>query len=375
LEIEIINKFIQENKFNELNSYLEQKLTKEVEGNINFELVTIFNLAVNLKEKISGKNFYYFWKRLILNGKVKLANESAEVYLSYLIKYKRINRIKKFLFELETTNKKSNFLKYQEIASALLGKKEPYKKAKEKEEIVDWRESVEVELKEKIKGFNHWNLEIIKLIYEYVLKYYFNEEVFLKFKNEIYKNEKYKSAYLKLLSNKKVNIEVKKISEKNSINLKVDYDQLAYEIISGKVDSLEVEQSKIIVSIGLMDEAELLKNGIEMIIAFRLLEMEIVVIYLCDLMLQRINNDQAKANLYFMKTEMLFDNKKFFEAKEVIHFVLNKVPLLVHEKIGFLILLKNIYELEKKNENLGLIKKEIAELKKTVEKNNLNRIS
>jgi hypothetical protein len=72
---------------------------------------------------------------------------------------------------------------------------------------------------------------------------------------------------------------------------------------------------------------------------------------------------------------MLFDKKMFFEAKEIINFVLNKEPLLAHEKIGFLMLLKNIYELENKNENIDLIKKEISELKKNVQKISLNRIS
>jgi hypothetical protein len=112
-----------------------------------------------------------------------------------------------------------------------------------------------------------------------------------------------------------------------------------------------------------------------MIIAFRLLEMELVVAFLCDLMLQKNIKEQEKASLYFMKIEMLFDNKKYYEAKEMVQFVLSNIPLLAQEKIGFLILLKNIYEQEKKNENLALINKEINELKKHIEKNNLNRIS
>jgi tetratricopeptide (TPR) repeat protein len=307
-------------------------------------LVSIFE-SIDRKYREEQAQRYYFemWKIAFHVGKIKLAKSYAEFILDYLIELKRVPAIKKLISDFSEIGLMKSHVKYQNL-DIILGKKNGFllddcEGSEAHPEM--WKDSRPA-LKNFLTMNEEWGLEWWKLAYEYVLKFYYDREIFLILasKSEQLKKSVHKNNFISFLKSKKVNIEnieIKNIASSQSKDptLHVDYDQLAIDVMSGAIEPSITEQKRILISIQELSEVELLTKGKDMIVAFGLLGMDKVVVSLCEKIIPLLTAVDQKAGIQFMMAQSLFNSGSFHKVIDVVDDTFGKEPLLPEEILAF----------------------------------------
>lgn len=344
LEIEQLHRLIDEKKWTLVLGELDLKISERSSSEDNESIIWIFeNLDGEFRLNHAQRFYSVMWKIAFESGKIRLAKKYVEVLLNNLIEYKRVPALKKLMTELAevkfiTTHKK--FL----MLETILGKRGQFSLEDSsgfEHHPEMWKNSKDI-LRTFLLEETEWTLEHWKLTYEYILKFYYDKELFLLLaeKSHKLKKEKHSEVFLAFLREKKVNLksfEVKapeKTTADNS-SLNVDYDQLAMDVISGVKEPSITEQKRILVSIQNLDDAELLDKGKDMIVAFGLLGMDKVVVRLCERVIPLVKEVKLRAGIQFMLAQALFNNNEFYKVTDLIDDTFETEPLLPDEVLAF----------------------------------------
>ena len=271
-------------------------------------------------------------------GKIKIANDLAETILQYLLEYKRIAAIKVFIKQIETLGfPLKKIKKYELEVSELVGERTGSLKNLEWH-IEHFKTSQEV-LRTFILEQEEWTKKEITLCYEYILRFGYDQEIF---------------KYLDEIKNKSKIDKIDQTEEEVLKNpLKLNYEQIAYDIISGKKSAEELEQSKIIAYFKLHNFNENKEQLKEMVMAFYFLGMNDVVTFLCEKILPSFEDTKERASLAYILIESMLNKNEYLKALQYTENFLGIEPLIGEEKIALEYLrAETCYLLERKQEAL-----------------------
>lgn len=345
LEIEQLHRLIDEKKWTLVLRELDLKISQRSSSEDNESIIWIFeNLDDEYRLDHAQRFYSSMWKIAFESGKIKLAKKYVEALLDYLIEYKRVPALKKLMMELS----EAGFIKVHKkfpMLETILGRKghfslEDSSGFEHHPEM--WKNSKNI-LKNYLLEDQEWTLSHWRLAYEYVLKFYYDKELFLLLaeKARKLKKDSHSENIMVFLRGKKVDLksfEVKspeRLSANKNDSLHVDYDQLAMDVISGVKEPSITEQKRILVSIQNLDDAELLDKGKDMIVAFGLLGMDKVVVRLCERVIPLIKEVKLRAGIQFMLAQALFNNNEFYKVCDLIDDTFETEPLLPDEVLAF----------------------------------------
>jgi hypothetical protein len=331
-----------ENKWTFIFNEIEDQLNKD-EGSDNYEkLVQLFEKIEIKKREEKGIKYYpQMWKIALKAGKVKLANEYALFFMNYLIELKRIPAIKNLINEMQDAGlfkKNMNTGIIENLTGKITLSEGNYSKAHPE----NWKNTKD-KLQQYLSENEVWTIDTWKLVYEFILMFHYDEEIFMLLTEKaiLLNKENHKKNFITFLERKKVNLKVlnnekKNIAgkEKGSIS-STDYDQIALDLVSGITSPSISEQKKILVSIHKMTNVELQEQGKDMIVAFGLLGMDVVVIELCKKIIPLVDEVKKRAGLQFMLAQSLYNNRDYYKAVDLIDDVISTEPLLQEELMAF----------------------------------------
>jgi tetratricopeptide (TPR) repeat protein len=126
---------------------------------------------------------------------------------------------------------------------------------------------------------------------------------------------------------------VKTIEKQN--DYKIDYDVLALEVLSGESAPTSEAQRKVIFSLKDMTEAELLAKGGDMLVAFSLLGMELVVINLGEKLINITDDVKQRASIHYTCAVAMYENQQFHKVIDIVNDIIDIEPLLTEEVMAF----------------------------------------
>lgn len=362
MKINELRQAFNEKDWQEFSQIFESLLQQNLSNDESFEIYNLVSKIDNLTSKNFFNQFfklnYSLWSFCQKLGKVADADRFAEYYLENLIERKKIITLNNFLNELEQSGSlKKKIKKIKMLPSALLGNKESYKNLIGQYEISDWHFEYWGEDSEAFKDYILARPELrkddLKLIYKYILKFNFDEELIIKLleykdlkKDEIENIERF-------LISRKIKIPQKslQITEKNTSHSRIDYDQIAFDLISGKIE-LDVKiEERIIKSLNYLSEEDLKLKGHDMLVAFRLLEMNRVTLAFCEKLLLNLNDIKLRASVMFIKVQTLIELDESYKALDIIDDIILKMPLFGQELSAFWYLKYLAYKQLGKKEN------------------------
>ena len=344
MEIKELHHLIDEKKWALVHQKLELKISERETSEDDESLIQIFeNMDSEYRDLYATNLYLLMWKIAFKSGRIKLTKKYIEKILDHLIEHKRVPALKKLFIEVSQEGVLSHNKKFKMI-DTILGKKsefilEDFYSFEHHPEM--WKDS-----KDALKNFlierNEWNIASWKLAYEFVLKFYYDKEIFLNLAEralDLEKHHYYDKIKLFLIA-KKVNLKEFEVRPPEEIgtkydSLEIDYDQLAMEVISGVKEPSSAEQRRILVSIQNLTEKELLEKGKEMIIAFGLLGMNKVVIGLCERLVPLISEVNPRASIQFMLAQAYYESNEFHKVCDLIDDTFETEPLLQDEAIAF----------------------------------------
>jgi hypothetical protein len=347
LSFEHINQLIIDKKW--------QSIALEIESSLNDQNVDEETL-IELFEKIPSdfRNDHCFnlnrqlWKLALQIGKIKLAKNYAQSAIDHLVKLKRFPFLQNFLAEVKSEGL-HKIEDYTFEISLMQGTNSLEKmKVNDYWETLSihpekWKENKEF-LKQYLMNIEYWNAEQWKLAYEFILNHQFDSAflIHLHSKAEALSKYTHASKLATYLTKKNIQFPSKKsVSKKKSPEkeftekLKIDYDQLALEVISGGQQLSQDEQNRVLISLKNIPSEELKSKGMDMIIAFGLLGMEEVVSSLSERVIPLIDDVRTRASIHFVHVQSLFEKEHFYKVVDVIDDVLAAEPLLIDEITAF----------------------------------------
>lgn len=274
--------------------------------------------------------YYIIWNFLNKSGKVSKALEYANLYLEHLFLYKKMPAIKNFISELKTANFPKKKIEKYEIKYALILGDKKFENTAVFDELFDWHDehwkTHKESLKRSILASTSWNTDLVKMIYEYTLKYYFDQEIMEKYKENILENKKYNKDFINYIKQKEITLFNKKTETKVEQDFTLDYDQLAYSVVTGKKQSHD-DEARVIISIEKMNYEELVQKGPEMLIAFRMLGMSEVVQLLADRLLTFDLSQKEKLSIAYVKCEALSEENDFYGLIKFVEEVIREMEV------------------------------------------------
>lgn len=339
-----LHRLIDEKKWTLIFKELDSILSSELDiDQMDLAIWLFESIDRDYREKNAQKYYLEMWKVAFRAGKIKLAKKYAEFILDYLIEYKRVPAIKKFIVDATHSGlyKKNN--KFNSI-DAILGKKNSFSL----ENYVYFESHPEMlknssqSLKDYLLEEADWDINHWKLAYEFIIKFHYDKDLFVHIahKAAAMKKENHKKNFLNFLTTKKVSLKAfenknTEDSDRTTKALHVDYDQLAMDVISGSLEPSITEQRKILISIkGLTDE-EVIQKGKDMIVAFGLLGMDKVVIELCMRAIPLMSDVKSRASVQFMMAQAMFNSGDFYKVIDLVDDIFENEPLLEIEMNDF----------------------------------------
>lgn len=297
------------------------------------EVNDLIKFFENLKlEQIENFEVYYYivWKFLNKSGKVSKALEFANLYLNNLFLYKKIPAIKSFISELKSANFPKKKIENFEIKLSLILGDKTFENTPIFDELYDWHDehwkTHKESLKRSIIAATNWNSDVVKMIYEYTLKYYFDQEIMEKYKAHILESKKFNKDFISFLKQKEINIFQQNKGVDEKLDFVLDYDQLAYSVVTGKKQNHE-EETRVIVSLENMDYEELIQKGSEMLVAFRMLGMNSVVQFLSDRLLSFDLTPKEKLSVAYIKCEAMSEENDFYGLIKFVEDVIREMEV------------------------------------------------
>lgn len=269
------------------------------------------------------------------SGKVRDAQNYADEALHVLFELKKIPAIAQFITQIKNLGYPAKKLKHYEVwLTELQGKQS--KNLNQLEWHVDHFKSSKEFLKSYLLDEDEWGKDHYALCYEFILRFGHDTEIFERLEN------------LKNTSDEDSCVTPK--TEKSGSKLNFNYEQLAYELISGKRSTEDLEQGKIIAGLKLHDFEKMKKEGFEMATAFRFLGMDEVVLFLCEKLIPLHDDVKSRAGLTFLNIESLMNLEKNYQALHTVDTFLKTEPVYGDEKLALLYLRAEICFLLGKNE-------------------------
>lgn len=345
LEAEQLHRLIDEKKWTLVLHVLDLKISERKTSEDNESIIWVFeNLDADYRAEHAQHFYFVMWKIAFQAGKIKLAKSYVEALLNNLIELKRVPALRKLIRELSDEGLLSTHKKFK-MVDTILGKKNQFSLEDSsgfEHHPEMWKNSKNI-LKNYLMEETDWTPEHWKLAYEYILKFYYDKDLFLLLaeKSRSLKKDAHSEKILAFLRDKKVNLkpfEVKSFaipSVNKSESLNVDYDQLAMDVISGEKEPSITEQKRILVSIQNLNDEELIDKGKDMIVAFGLLGMDKVVVRLCERVIPLIKDVKHRAGIQFMLAQALFNNNEFHKVCDLIDDTFEAEPLLMEEALAF----------------------------------------
>jgi len=288
------------------------------------------------------------WKHALKIGKIKLAKNYAQSAIDHLIKLKRFPYLEKFLEELK--NEGLSKVKINPCEISLMKGNCSLEKINIGENWdklhmhpEKWKSDKDF-LQQFLLSEDDWEIEHWKLVYEFILNFHFDQGILLNLltRAEELNKHTHASKISSFLTSKKIKIHSKKpaiesksIEKKFTENLKVNYDDLALEIISSGQQLTHEEQHKVLLTMRDLSAKELKAKGKEMIVAFGLLGMEEVVGYLHEKVIPLLDDVRTRASISFVYVQSLFEKESYHKMIDVIDEVIANEPLLNDEIIAF----------------------------------------
>lgn len=285
---------------------------------------------IEISEVLEKKNLCL---QAYASGKVRDAQIYAEEVLQALFELKKIPTIVQFITQIKELGYPPKKIKHYEVCLAAL----QGKTAKNLHQL-DWHIDHFKSSKEFLKSYlldeEEWGKDHYGLCYEYILRFGHDSEIFERLEN--------------IKNNKNEETSVGPKSAISSSGLNFNYEQLAYDLISGKKSTEDLEQGKIIAGLKSHD-FENMKEGSEMATAFRFLGMDEVVLFICDKLIPLHVDVKVRAALTFLSIESLMNLEKNYQALQMVEAFLKIEPVYGEEKLALLYLRAEIYFLLGKN--------------------------
>jgi hypothetical protein len=349
LKIEHIHHLVDEKKWTQLLREIAQCIS-DVPCSSDYELLIYAFESIDKKFKEQHARVYYLdmWKVAFNLGKIKLAKSYAEFAILYLAELKRIPQLKKLFQDLHDHKffKTHPMVTYPDFLLGRGGDVATFSDVDPTHLELHpdlWKNS-KVILKEYLITENEWTVTHWKLAYEFILKFYFDKELFFQLTEKAIasENSKHKRKLLLLLERKNIKFQskvkaqsksVEKVEESNSLH--VDYDQLAMDVMSGEVEPSVTEQRKILHSLENLSADEVMTKGKDMVVAFGLLGMDKVVVNLCERIIPSISDVHERASLQFMMAQSLFNSGDYYKTIDLVDDISSVEPLLREELVAF----------------------------------------
>lgn len=294
---------------------------------------------IEISEVLEKKNLCL---QAYASGKVRDAQIYAEEVLQALFELKKIPTIVQFITQIKELGYPVKKIKHYEVwLTALQGK--PTKNLNKLDWHIDHFKSSKEFLKSYLLDEEEWSKDHYGLCYEYILRFGHDDEIFERLEN-IKNNE-----------HEETSMEPKPAIFSSDLNF--NYEQLAYDLISGKKSTEDLEQKKIIAGLKSHDFENMKNEGSEMAIAFRFLGMDEVVLFICDKLIPLLADVEARAGLTFLSIESLMNLDKNYQALQMVEAFLKAEPVYGEEKLALLYLRAEIYFLlGKKKDSLKYFK-------------------
>lgn len=343
MEIEHLHRLIDEKKWTLILHELDHVISKKDSSDDDLILSTFEKIDRKYREQNAQRYYFDLWKIAYRNGKIKLAKAYAEFILDYLIEYKRVPAIKVLINEFQEYGLFKPNKKFK-ISEVILGRATLVDT--DEYEIYEYHPELWKNQKAFLKNYlttkENWELEDWKLAYEYILKFYYEKDLFIQLTQKANSMKKHEShiKFEKFISEKGVKLEAPaavkstKVKEKDIV-LSTDYDQLAMDVMSGVLEPSITEQKRILVSIQDLTNEEIQQKGKDMIIAFGLLGMDQVVVSLCERAIPLISDVKERASLIFMQAQSLFNKGDFYKVIDLVNDTFSREALVPEEAIAF----------------------------------------
>lgn len=343
MEIEHLHRLIDEKKWTLILHELDHVISKKDSSDDDLILSTFEKIDRKYREQNAQRYYFDLWKIAYRNGKIKLAKAYAEFILDYLIEYKRVPAIKVLINEFQEYGLFKPNKKFK-ISEVILGRATLVDT--DEYEIYEYHPELWKNQKTFLKNYlttkENWELEDWKLAYEYILKFYYEKDLFIQLTQKANSMKKHEShvKFEKFISEKGVKLEAPaavkstKVKEKDIV-LSTDYDQLAMDVMSGVLEPSITEQKRILVSIQDLTNDEIQQKGKDMIIAFGLLGMDQVVVSLCERAVPLISDVKERASLIFMQAQSLFNKGDFYKVIDLVNDTFSREALVPEEAIAF----------------------------------------
>lgn len=343
MEIEHLHRLIDEKKWTLILHELDHIISKKDSSDDNLILSTFEKIDRKYREQNAQRYYFDLWKIAYRKGKIKLAKAYAEFILDYLIEYKRVPAIKILINEFQEYGLfKPN--KRFHISDVILGKSTL--NDTDEFEIYEYHPELWKNQKTFLRNYlttrEDWELEDWKLAYEYILKFYYDKDLFIQLTHQAALMRKHEShaIFEKFISEKGVKLTVPAVSrptkaKEKDIVLSADYDQLAMDVMSGAIEPSITEQKRILISIQDLTNEEIQQKGKDMIIAFGLLGMDQVVVSLCERAIPLTTDVKERASLIFMQAQSLFNKGDFYKVIDLVDDTFSREALVPEEAMAF----------------------------------------
>lgn len=345
MSLEHINQLLKNKDWATVAHSLEESINSDSDPRLIIDLFE--KIPLSYREENCFHIFLKLWQPALSAGKLKLARDYAQLIIFHLIRLKRFP----YLAELIQEFKKNGLtkLKFPEEEIEIIRGIYPVDKLQPSEswDLVSlhpekWKESRSF-LKNYLMQSDEWQADQWKLAYEYILNFHFDLDILflisqkasdLKKTEHVHKFEKYFSSNglgSGLLSQKKFTEAT--AAPVNSTHF--DYDELALHVMSGELEPSRDEQRKVLITLKDIEDSELLVKGKDMIVAFSLLGMEEVVLYLCRRTIPLLQDLKSKISLHYTCAQTLFDRGNYHSLIDYVDDMTEKEPLLKEERIAF----------------------------------------
>ncbi len=347
MDFEQINQLIKDKKWTDVVFNIEIALSKNNDEEIA-DLISMFeSIDRGFREKNCLNLFLKLWRPALKLGKIKSAKEYSFQAAEILVKFKRTPSLKILLNDLKSAGiTKTN--PYELTAMVISG----HALANQASNKHDYWEQMQMHpekwklskdfLKTYLLQGENWETDHWKLAYEFILNFSFDKDLMFLLADK--SEELNKPLSLKkfaqyftaknLIYHSATTTPSKKLADDRNA-FKIDYDILALQVLSGEATPTLDAQRKVIFSLHDLNESELRLKGNDMLVAFSLLGMELVVIYLSEKLIKITEDVKQRASIHYTCAVALFENQQFHKVIDIVNDVVEIEPLHSEEIMAF----------------------------------------
>lgn len=336
-----LNKNIQHGNWPKVESILRESFDEKSETLKNLDLFGLFDSNYRRYHLIDLHDV--MWRLALDFGRVKEARLYLNELIDHLILHKRVAKLEMLKLEAVSVLARKDFKKF-DVIEVLKGKKSAL--TEEDCSVISLHPERWKHVREAFKNYllidSQWNVATWKMLYEFIVKYKFDAEIIQLIAERNHSNQdagyiKWNEAFLKLYSQYKIDktLLLKERETFDSPDVKIDFDQLALEIIESGQEERKQLEAKVIRQLEHSADDYSVNNVKEMIIAFTFLGMSDVVEYLCDAILEKMDEAKERISIFYTVAHSLLTCSKYYKAIDLSRDVIKNEALLRDERVAF----------------------------------------